>query len=208
MFINDCRFFFFFFKLINANSNLLSTILSNLIGIRSKGYTVEVEKYLRSLGADFHKISRGGLITFHGFGQLTVYPILYLGSFKTQKSVKKYVCMLEDVIVNAGRTILKDVDNVFVSTLPEYQGVWINEERKLAAIGIGCKRYVTMHGVSLNCNTNLDWFEHIVPCGIEDKEVTSLSRELGRNFTVNDAIPYFLNSFKNVFKCELIEVLG
>ena len=160
------------------------------------------------MGADFHKISRGGLITFHGFGQLTVYPILYLGSFKTQKSIKKYVCMLEDVIVNTGRTILKDMDDVYVSTIPGYPGVWINNDRKLSAIGINCKRFVTMHGVSLNCNINLDWFEHIVPCGIEEKSVTSLSRELGQNFTVQDATPFFLNSFKSVFKCDTIEVLG
>lgn len=116
--------------------------------------------------------------------------------------------MLEDVIVNTGRTILKDMDDVYVSTIPEYPGVWINNDRKLAAIGINCKRFVTMHGVSLNCNINLDWFEHIVPCGIEEKSVTSLSRELGQNFTVHDATPFFLNSFKNVFKCDTIEVFG
>lgn len=65
-----------------------------------------------------------------------------------------------------------------------------------------------MHGISLNCNINLDWFEHIVPCGIEEKEVTSLSRELGYNFTVQDALPFFLNSFKKTFQCDTIDCLG
>lgn len=179
------------------------------VGLRQFDYDQSFEQRLKSLGANFRRTERGGRVTFHGPGQLTVYPILYLGAFRTQKSLKKYVHMLEDTLVLAGQRMLADRQPpVHIGTLLEHPGVWVDDDRKLAAIGIHCRRYVTMHGVSLNCNVDLRWFEHIVPCDIDDKSVTSLSKELNRPVTVQQAMPVFLNAFKQVFKCDLLDVCG
>lgn len=79
-------------------------------------------------------------------------------------------------------------------------GVWV-DNRKICAIGIHASRYITTHGLALNCNVDLAWFQHIVPCGLEGKEVTSLSKELSKDVTVDDATPEFLASFRGVFNC-------
>lgn len=179
------------------------------VGLRAQQYDAALERRLRELGADFRRTERGGKITFHGHGQLTVYPIVYLGSFRTQKSVKRYVHLLEEAIVLAGQSILgRERPQLQVSTLAEHPGVWIDQQRKLAAIGVHCRRYVTMHGLALNCDVDLGWFEQIVPCDIVDKSVTSLSAELGRQVTVDQAIPPFLQAFRQAFQCELIDVCG
>jgi lipoate-protein ligase B len=179
------------------------------IGLRQAQYDGNIERRLQRLGADFRRTERGGKITFHGPGQLTAYPILYLGAFRTQKSLKKYVHLLEDTLTVAGRRLLASADPpVRVGTLIEHPGVWVNEQRKVAAIGVHCRRYVTMHGVSLNCDVDLAWFDHIVACDIPDKDVTSLSAELGRPVSVEQALPVFLNAFKQVFQCELLDVCG
>uniref|UniRef100_A0A8C1II11 lipoyl(octanoyl) transferase n=1 Tax=Cyprinus carpio TaxID=7962 RepID=A0A8C1II11_CYPCA len=110
--------------------------------------------------------SRGGLITFHGPGQLVCYPVLNLGCFR--KSVRWYVCELE-------RTVIKTCGQfgIEASTSPD-TGVWAGDN-KICAIGIHCGRYITSHGLALNCNTDMSWFDNIVPCGIMGKGVTSLS---------------------------------
>lgn len=152
------------------------------IGIRNKQYNENyVDKLKQTLDehnmrADFVRTNRGGLITFHGPGQLVAYPIIYLGDFtRTNKSVKTYVNLLESTIISA----LDAVGLPGAHTLQEHPGVWLGGgERKIAFIGISCKRYVTMHGVSINCDCDLAWFDHIVSCGIEDKIITSVSREL------------------------------
>ncbi|RWS05432.1 lipoate-protein ligase B-like protein [Dinothrombium tinctorium] len=172
------------------------------IGIRTKEYSSQTAAKLRSLGADFVVTDRGGLITFHGFGQLVAYPILYLGSFGN-KSIKWYIHQLEKTVIDTVSCILKEIP-VTVSTLDQYPGVWIDSNRKIAAIGVHAKRYVTTHGVAINCNTQMSWFDHIVPCGIEDKSVTSLSTESGREITIDQTEPNFLKAFQNVFKCELV----
>lgn len=87
-----------------------------------------------------------------------------------------------------------------------YTGVWV-DENKIAAIGIHASRYVTTHGISLNCDNDLSWFDHIDPCGIEDKGVTSLSRETGMNFPIEKVTPMFLRSFNKVFDCKTNEEL-
>lgn len=167
------------------------------IGIRTKGYSAEEEGRLKSLGADFLRTERGGLITFHGPGQLVAYPILDLVHFK--KSVRWYVEQLE-------RTVIATCSRFGVEgeTSP-HTGVWVGE-RKIAAIGIHCSRYITSHGLALNCNTDLSWFDHIVPCGIEGKGVTSLTAELKQDrITVEDTIEPFLESFSEQFDCQLID---
>lgn len=153
------------------------------IGLRTGQYDTGYENKLRdeldrhNLKADFIKTNRGGLITFHGPGQLVAYPILYLGDFHKIKnrSVKSYVTCLETTIIDTlARFGLRGAH-----TVREYPGVWLDGgQRKIAFVGIACKRYVTMHGISINCDCDLRWFEHIVSCGIEDKAITSIHREM------------------------------
>lgn len=162
------------------------------IGIRTKNYTIEDEEKLKNLGAEFHSTNRGGLITFHGPGQLVAYPIVNLKNFKA--SVRWYVCHVEKTIID----LCKKYDITAMTT--EDTGVWV-ENRKICAIGIHCSRYVTTHGLALNCNTDLSWYDHIVPCGIVGKGVTSLSKEISRNVTIDEATPQLIRSFEDVFEC-------
>lgn len=177
------------------------------IGIRSGDYSKQEEDRLKSLGADFVRSNRGGLITFHGHGQLVAYPILYLGDFDPEKSVRNYVHQLESTLIKTCSNIFSEKESTSslkVSTIPEYPGVWIEENRKIAAIGIRELRSVTMHGIALNCNTDMKWYDHIVPCGIKGKGVTSISKELESNFTICQALPYFFEAFRETFKSELV----
>ncbi|KAG5680847.1 hypothetical protein PVAND_010328 [Polypedilum vanderplanki] len=167
------------------------------IGIRTKNYTIEDENKLRNLGAEFIKTNRGGLITFHGPGQLVAYPIINLKNFK--QGVRWYVNSIERTIINLCHKYELN------ATTTTDTGVWIND-RKICAIGIHVSRYVTMHGLALNCNTDLSWFNHIVPCGIEDKEVTSLSKECKRDIQINDVIPELIASFSTIFESKTILV--
>uniref|UniRef100_A0A3B5B6N9 Octanoyl-[acyl-carrier-protein]:protein N-octanoyltransferase LIPT2, mitochondrial n=1 Tax=Stegastes partitus TaxID=144197 RepID=A0A3B5B6N9_9TELE len=163
-------------------------------GIRNKPYPEPLLDRLRLLGADVHRTNRGGLITFHGPGQLVCYPVLHLGSFK--KSVRWYVGQLEKTVIGLCSSF-----GVEASTSP-HTGVWVGDN-KICAIGIHCGRYVTSHGLALNCSTDLSWFDHIVPCGIEGKGVTSLSAELRRNVSVEEAVPRLLDAFAHLFDCQL-----
>lgn len=167
------------------------------IGLRSKAYTDAEADRLRQLGAEFHKTNRGGLITFHGPGQLIAYPILHLKQFKP--SIRWYVCQIERTIIELCRRY-----GLQGTTSPN-TGVWI-DDRKICAIGLHCSRYITTHGLALNCQTDLRWFDQIVPCGIVGKGVTSLSQELNRAVTVSDASVEFLHSFKQVFECDFCEL--
>ncbi|XP_014467934.1 PREDICTED: putative lipoyltransferase 2, mitochondrial [Dinoponera quadriceps] len=166
------------------------------VGIREKAYTVEEERKLKNLGAEFWRTNRGGLITFHGPGQLVAYPVLDLKQFRT--SVRWYVDQLERLVIR----LCAEFD-IKAETSP-HTGVWV-DDRKICAMGIHCSRYVTTHGLALNCNTDLKWFEHIVPCGIEGKGVTSISKELNVDVTAYDILPIFVNAFREQFECELIE---
>lgn len=166
------------------------------IGIRTKDYTIDDEAYLRSLDAEFYKTNRGGLITFHGPGQLVAYPILNLKDF--QPSMRWYVCHLEKTVIDLCKQF-----NLNAKTTPD-TGVWI-DNRKICAMGVHGKRYITSHGLALNCDTDLKWFDHIVPCGLTGKSVTSLTKELNRNVSIRDALPIFLNSFQKTFNCKLNE---
>lgn len=164
------------------------------IGIRRKDYPQEEREKLQSLGAEFYETNRGGLITFHGPGQLVAYPIIHLKQF--QPSMRWYVRQLETTIIE-----LCQMHKVSARTT-EDTGIWVGDN-KICAIGIHGKRYVTTHGIGLNCNTDLKWFESIVPCGIEGKGVTSLTKELNRNVSVEETIPIFLKCFSNSFNCSL-----
>lgn len=173
------------------------------VGVRREGYDKSFEDRLKSLGADFVYTDRGGLITFHGHGQLTAYPIVYLGCCMKRKSMRSYVYLLEETIVNVCKQILPQ--HLKISTIKEYPGVWIDEQRKISAIGVHGNRHVTTHGISINCDNDLSWFRQIIPCGIIGKDVTSITQELENRFTINDMIPIFLENFQDKFNCQLIE---
>ncbi|ELU14124.1 hypothetical protein CAPTEDRAFT_224615 [Capitella teleta] len=162
------------------------------VGLRDKVYSTEEENSLKDLGADFVRTNRGGLITFHGPGQLVFYPIIYLKDFNI--GMRQYVDQLEETVIQMCRHY-----GIEANRSPD-TGVWV-KGNKLAAIGVHGSRYVTTHGVGLNCSTDLSWFEHIVPCGIEGKGVTSLSEELSSHISVNDAVPHLLKAFADVFQC-------
>jgi len=154
------------------------------IGIRSGSYPESEEKRLKALGADFVATNRGGLITFHGPGQLVVYPIICLRDFPSvQNSIRCYVKRIEDTITVCCKNIFTstsnnnpDIGKLVISPVEGYPGIWINSTRKIAAIGVHSANAVTMHGLALNCNTDISWYDHIVPCGIQGKGITSISQ--------------------------------
>lgn len=147
---------------------------------------------LSSLGATYYKINRGGDITYHGPGQLVAYPIFDLEYFFTD--IHKYMRYLEEAVI---RTI---ADYGVIGGRQEgFTGVWIEPEspkaRKICAMGVKSSRWVTMHGIGFNVNTDLSYFSHIVPCGIEDKSVTSLELELNKPVElqgVKERLKYYL----------------
>ncbi|RMG55717.1 MAG: lipoyl(octanoyl) transferase LipB [Bacteroidetes bacterium] len=135
------------------------------------------EAALAARGATFYHINRGGDITYHGPGQITGYPILDLEKFKPD--IHWYLRTLEDSVIH----LLADY-GLKGGRIEGATGVWVGLDevvpRKICAIGVRCSRWVTMHGFAFNVNTDLTYFDHIVPCGIRDKGVTSLQAELGR----------------------------
>ncbi|XP_062983942.1 octanoyl-[acyl-carrier-protein]:protein N-octanoyltransferase LIPT2, mitochondrial [Elgaria multicarinata webbii] len=171
------------------------------VGLRglAAAWATEEERRLRALGAAFQRVPRGGLLTFHGPGQLVAYPVLDLRRFGLP--LRGYVAALEGLAVAACRRLgLRHAR----ALPPPCTGVWLGG-RKVCAIGVHCGRHITSHGLALNCCTDLTWFDHIVPCGLEGKEVTSLSQELQRHVSVEEATEPFLAAFQEVFKCTLTE---
>ncbi len=126
---------------------------------------------LREIGAEFHRIDRGGDITFHGPGQLVAYPIVEL---RDPLDLRRYVRSLEEAVIATAAAF-----GVTAAREEGLIGIWVEGKRKLAAIGVRVRRGVTTHGLALNVNTDLRWFAEMIPCGIADREVTSLARELG-----------------------------
>ena len=159
------------------------------------------EEQLTQKGATFYKINRGGDITYHGPGQLVGYPILDLDYFFTD--IHKYLRFLEESVI----LTLKEY-GVFGQRVEGLTGVWIDAEsenpRKICAIGIKCSRWVTMHGVGFNINSNLDYFKYIVPCGIEDKSVTSLQKETHQLIDMEVLKSKFLKNFTSLFNIQIV----
>ena len=155
---------------------------------------------LKSVGADVYEIERGGDITYHGPGQLVAYPIFDLEAL--DMGVKKYVESIERCII---KTIAEF--GILGTIIKDRVGVWVGEgtsrERKIAAIGIKCSRYMTMHGLALNVNTNLSMFGHIVPCGIPDKEVTSIEKEKERQIDIENVKIILGKQFESIFEINL-----
>jgi len=160
------------------------------------------EQQLKEKNATYYKINRGGDITYHGPGQIVGYPILDLDNFFTD--IHKYLRFLEEIVIR---------------TLSEYgiesgrskgeTGVWLDAEdplkaRKICAMGVRASRWVTMHGFALNVNVDLNYFGNIIPCGISDKAVTSLDKELGRKIDENEVKQKLKKHFGELFECTLI----
>ena len=151
--------------------------------------------------ATYYKINRGGDITYHGPGQIVGYPILDLDNFFTD--IHLYLRTLEEAV------ILTMADyGLEAARYPGYTGVWLdgaNEKaRKICAMGVRCSRWVTMHGFAFNVNTDLNYFKNIVPCGIDDKDVTSMQRELGRELNMQEVKGKLKNHIAQLFKMELV----
>ncbi len=141
------------------------------------------ENGLKQKEATFYKINRGGDITYHGPGQIVGYPILDLENFFTD--IHLYLRTLEEAII-----LTLSEYGIKGERYPGYTGVWLdvdNEKaRKICAMGVRCSRWVTMHGFAFNINTDLNYFKHVIPCGIDDKDVTSMQRELGRGVSMEE----------------------
>ncbi len=160
------------------------------------------DERMKALDVSFYKTNRGGDITYHGPGQLVAYPILDLEQFYTD--LGRYMRSLEEVVI---RTIAEY--GIEGGRFPGATGVWIEPDvpgyaRKICAMGVRCSRWITMHGLALNMNTQLDYFNYIVPCGITDKGVTSIEKELGHHVDEAEITRHFLKHFGEIFEAELL----
>jgi lipoyl(octanoyl) transferase len=156
---------------------------------------------LKAINAEFFKTNRGGDITYHGPGQLVGYPILDLDEYFTD--IHRYLRTLEEVII----ATLADY-GLSGDRSPGETGVWLDVgtpfARKICAMGVRASRWVTMHGWAFNLNTDLRYFEYIIPCGIKDKSVTSLQRELGRTVDEVEVKERVAGHFARLFEVDLV----
>lgn len=157
---------------------------------------------MKARGAEFFRTNRGGDITYHGPGQLVGYPILDLEKFRTD--LGWYLRNLEEV----GIQVLADYGIEGDRSSGE-TGIWIQpgsrgRERKICAMGVRCSRWITMHGFALNVNTDLSWFGNIIPCGIPDKQVTSLQKELGGEVDIEEVKTRWRQRFEVVFGARIL----
>lgn len=160
---------------------------------------------MKELDVTFYKTNRGGDITYHGPGQIVGYPILDLEHFQTD--LGKYMRRLEEVIIRTLRHYDIEAGRLEGST-----GVWLDADikgraRKICAMGVRCSRWVTMHGFAFNINTDLRYFDYIVPCGITDKSVTSLQKEIGKEIDINEVKEILRTEFGIVFEANIINSL-
>ncbi|XP_074012470.1 LOW QUALITY PROTEIN: octanoyl-[acyl-carrier-protein]:protein N-octanoyltransferase LIPT2, mitochondrial [Numenius arquata] len=158
----------------------------------------EAAERLRARGAGLAAARRGGRITFTGPGSCWPSPVLDLR--RRGLPLRGYVAALEGLVLRLCRRLGLAAARALP---PPFTGVWMGDS-KICAIGVHCGNHITSHGLALNCCTDLTWFDHIVPCGLEGKGVTSLSRELGRHVTVDHVLEPFLDSFQEVFECTLV----
>ena len=156
---------------------------------------------LKNKKIQFIKTNRGGDITFHGPGQIVCYPILDLDNFFTD--LNKYLRSLEQVIIQTLKFYKIDGERSKNET-----GVWIKSkkiEKKICALGVKASRWVTMHGLALNVNTDLSFFENIIPCGIKNKSITSISNECGKKIKLEDVKGKIIENFLDVFSAHLVD---
>jgi lipoyl(octanoyl) transferase len=161
------------------------------------------EDQLTEKHANYYKINRGGDITYHGPGQLVAYPILDLDNFFTD--IHKYLRFLEETII----LTLKEY-GIHAERSKGETGVWIDAEdpakaRKICAMGVRCSRWVTMHGWGFNVNADLSYFNNIIPCGIQNKAVTSLNKELNREVNMSEIKARLLHHFSALFEAKITQ---
>ena len=167
------------------------------------GNLLATEEELTSKGAKFYRINRGGDITYHGPGQIVGYPILDLDNFFTD--IHKYLRLLEEMVI-----LTLAEYGIKGERSPGETGVWLDVgtplARKICAMGVRSSRWVTMHGFAFNINTDLSYFDHMIPCGIRDKAVTSMNRELGQE-TVDMAKVQksLVGNFQELFEAEILK---
>lgn len=157
---------------------------------------------LHTIEATYYHINRGGDITYHGPGQIVVYPIIDLENFFTD--IHKYMRLLEESVIETLAEF-----NIKAGRINGLTGVWIdyehaNKARKICALGVKTSRWVTLHGLAFNVNTDLNYFKYIVPCGIDDKDVTSLKKELGKQQDLEQVKSILKNKLSGLFEMEII----
>ena len=169
------------------------------LGKSGKEQNLKISKDdLSSIQATYHQSNRGGDITYHGPGQIVGYPVIDMENFFTD--IHKYMRLLEEAVI---QTLVEY--GIKAGRIPGMTGVWLDENdqdkaRKICALGVKTSRWITMHGFAFNINTDLTYFNHIVPCGIEDKAVTSLEKELGRKMDMREV--------EHVLKGKIVEQFG
>ncbi len=154
-------------------------------------------------GIEYYPINRGGDITYHGKGQITGYPIFDLEKFKPD--IHWYMRSLEEVFIQ-----LMAEYGLIGERLTGFSGVWLRADsdfpEKICALGVRCSRWITMHGFAFNVNTDLSYFDYIIPCGLEGKGVTSLQKELGRDVDMQEVKEKLKQSFAKVFEIGELKV--
>jgi len=190
----------------NTESRLLFCEHSNVFTLGKNGERRNLlisDSVMKEKGISFFQIDRGGDITYHGPGQLTVYPIFDLDRITV--SPKEFVFGIESAIIRTIRHY-----GLSGSRIENAAGVWIDSQkhgkaRKIAAVGLKIHRKISMHGLALNVNTDLDYFQMIVPCGISNKGVTSIQKELGHPVNLQEVKQLLIKEFETVFSIKLVE---
>jgi lipoyl(octanoyl) transferase len=172
----------------------------------SEAHLLANEAQLATRGATYYKVNRGGDITFHGPGQVVMYPILDLDNFFTD--IHKYLRFLEEGVI-----LTLAEYGLTAGRIPGLTGVWLDDQepakaRKICAMGVKSSRWVTMHGLAFNVNTDLSFFDLIVPCGIKDKAVTSLQQELHREIPLQEVNDKLTVHLLNLFEAQPIAELN
>lgn len=189
-----------FNALIEAKSNLKDYFNSIIFCEHPHVYTIgkngrmsnilHNSAFYTQIGATVVEVERGGDVTYHGPGQIVVYPIINLEDFHL--GVKDYIHLLEEAVI-----LTCEKFGITATRVDDAIGVWIDANtrnaRKICAIGVKCSRYVSMHGLALNVNTDLSFFNHINPCGFVDKSVTSIEKEIGRPIDISEVKPILKN---------------
>jgi lipoyl(octanoyl) transferase len=172
-------------------------------GVGKPEHLLLSEARLSEVGATYYAINRGGDITYHGPGQVVGYPIFDLEQFFTD--IHRYLRTLEEAII-----LTLAEYNLKGERYEGYTGVWLDaaddsKARKICAMGVRCSRWVTMHGFAFNVNTDLNYFNHIVPCGIDDKQVTSMQKELGYEVNMAELQERLLNNLAHQFDVQWLK---
>ncbi len=159
------------------------------------------KNFIKKENLSFYKINRGGDITYHGPGQIVIYPILDLENFFTD--IHKYLRLLEESVI----LTLKNL-NIESGRVEGLTGVWVNHNsntpKKICAMGVKSSRWVTMHGLALNVNTDLKYFQNIIPCGIQGKDVTSIDKEIKDKISLEKVEKILIKNLSKVFEFKII----